>query len=346
VGIGFASFVVADGKVYTTGWEDEKDTLFCFDALTGKEVWKHSYAAELGDKFYEGGTSATPSLIGGKVYHLSRWGDAMCLDAATGKPVWEKQLQKETGLKLPDWGYAGSPILFGEVLVLNMGKGGVGVEPATGKVLWKSGDDFAAGYSTPFPSKMGGKTIAVLATGKSYAGINPENGKEVWSFEWKTAYDINAADPVAVGPNLFISSGYEKGAALLKFDGSKPGAVWNTKVMRNQFNSSILHKEHLYGIDGNNGKGASLKCIHALTGAAKWEDKSVGFGSVAMAGENLIILTEKGELRVAPASPEKIEPTGSVQILKGRCWTVPVLANGIVYARNAAGDVVAVDLRK
>ena len=75
IGIGFAAFTVADGRVFTSGHADGQDTVFCFDAVTGKEVWKHSYKAELGDKYYEGGTSAGPVIEGDKAWHLSRWGD-------------------------------------------------------------------------------------------------------------------------------------------------------------------------------------------------------------------------------------------------------------------------------
>ena len=43
VGTGFASFSVANARVYTTGFAREQDTVFCLDAVTGKEIWKHSY---------------------------------------------------------------------------------------------------------------------------------------------------------------------------------------------------------------------------------------------------------------------------------------------------------------
>src|SRR6187549_117915 len=43
IGIGFSSFSVSDGRVYTMGNANEQDTVFCFDAETGKEIWKHSY---------------------------------------------------------------------------------------------------------------------------------------------------------------------------------------------------------------------------------------------------------------------------------------------------------------
>ena len=86
VGLGFTSIVVSRGRVVTVGHtEADKDTVFCFDAVTGKEIWKHSYPAELGDKYFEGGTTGTATFDGDNVYWLSRWGDLFCFDAASGR---------------------------------------------------------------------------------------------------------------------------------------------------------------------------------------------------------------------------------------------------------------------
>src|SRR5881409_3719556 len=55
VGIGFSSVSVSDGRVFAMGNENDTDTVFCFDAKSGKEVWKYSYPSKLDPKFYEGG---------------------------------------------------------------------------------------------------------------------------------------------------------------------------------------------------------------------------------------------------------------------------------------------------
>jgi outer membrane protein assembly factor BamB len=65
-----------------------------------------------------------------------------------------------------------------------------------------------------------------------------------------------------------------------------------------------------------------------------------------VADGKLIVLGESGKLVIAKASPEKFEELASAQILKGKCWTVPVLANGRIYARNAKGDLVCLDVRR
>jgi outer membrane protein assembly factor BamB len=42
LGTGFATTAVADGRVYNMGNGDKKtETVYCLDAKTGQELWKH-----------------------------------------------------------------------------------------------------------------------------------------------------------------------------------------------------------------------------------------------------------------------------------------------------------------
>ncbi|HBJ87325.1 MAG TPA: alcohol dehydrogenase [Verrucomicrobiales bacterium] len=343
-GIGFSSFTVANGRVYTTGHSEEKDTVFCLDTDSGKLIWKHDYPADLGDKYYEGGTSATPTIEDGKAYHLSRWGDVFCFDAATGKIVWQKNIQQETEANIPDWGFSGSPLVSGKLLILNVGKAGTALDKATGKTVWTSDTD-NAGYSTPYPISLNGKSQVVIGSGRAYKGVDPTNGTVLWEHTWSTSYGVNAADPILSGTKLFISSGYNKGCALLDLASATPTEVWRSRVMRNQFNSSVLIDGHLYGSDGDESKSASLKCIDFATGTEKWNAADVGFCSLMAADGKLIVLTAKGELIIAKADAGKFEPISRTPILSGRCWSAPVLANGRIYARNAAGQMVCVSVK-
>lgn len=345
IGLGFSSFSVANGRVVTTGHADDQDTVFCFDATKGSLVWKHSYPADLGDKYFEGGTSGTPTIHDGKVYHLSRWGDVFCFDAADGKVVWSKNVQKETGFRIPDWGYAGAPLVHGDLLILNVGKAGVALNLSTGDLVWKSEDE-NAGYSTPYPIKVGTQELVVIGSGESYIAVEPATGKQAWEIEWRTRYGVNAADPILSGSELFVSSGYGRGCALFKLGAGDPEQVWLNKELRNQFNSSVLIDGALYGIDDDENKKASLKCLDWKTGELKWKEASIGFGALTAAAGKLILITAKGELVISKAAPGAYEELSRVQVLSGKCWTAPVLANGLIYCRNSEGSVVCLDLRK
>ncbi|MEN3941168.1 PQQ-binding-like beta-propeller repeat protein [Prosthecobacter sp. SYSU 5D2] len=344
IGLGFSSFVVSKGRVISTGHADDADTVFCLDAKTGKQVWKHVYPADLGDKYYEGGTSATPTFDGDKVYHLSRWGDLFCFEAATGKVVWEKNVQKETGANLPDWGFAGAPLVQGNLLILNVGKAGMAVEKASGKIVWKSEVD-SAGYSTPYPITRDGRQLAIIGSADAYVAVDVKTGSQLWSYKWNTRYGVNAADPILSGDSLFISSGYNKGCTLLKLGSGAPEKVWENKSLKNMFNSSVLIDGHLYGIDGDQNSRAGLKCVRFSDGKEMWSE-NMGFGSLMAADGRLIILSAKGELIVVKAGPEKFDEESRAQILNGKCWSAPVLANGLLYARNSEGRVVCLDLNK
>ena len=62
------------------------------------------------------------------------------------------------------------------------------------------------------------------------------------------------------------------------------------------------------------------------------------------AGNRLIILTAKGELILAPATPEGFQPISRAQVLSSEVRAFPALADGFLYARDK-DQLVCVDLR-
>ena len=145
---------------------------------------------------------------------------------------------------------------------------------------------------------------------------------------------------------MFLSTGYGKGGGMFKLGAGEPEALWKTKKLRTQLNAAVLFKGHLYGADGDTTEKAALRCLEFATGDEKWNQPGFGSGGVIIADGRLIALSGSGELMVAPATPESFKPTARAQLLGGKCWTAPVLANGFVYCRNGRGDVAALDLRK
>lgn len=345
VGLGFSSFVVAASRGFTLGHADAQDTVWCFDANTGKVLWKHSYPADLGDKFFEGGTTGTPTIVGDRLFTLSRWGDAFCFEAATGKIIWSMNIQKEADLPVPTWGFTGAPLAYENLLILNVGDAGMALEQTTGKIVWKSANK-SAGYSTPLPVQRDGKWLTIFANSSAYVAVNPSDGKEVWRVRWLTEYGVNASDPIVNGDLMFIATGYGKGAALFKLGTGEPEQVWKSKALRTQVNPAVLYDGNLYGPDGDTGEHAPLKCLEFTTGKELWAQAHFGVGAVSIADGKLIAMSGAGELIIAPATASGFKPTARAQLFGGNCWTVPVLANGRIYCRNGRGDVVVVDAQK
>lgn len=343
VGTGFSSMAVSEGRVYTMGNQNGKESVWCLDAETGKEIWRHTYDAPLDPNLYEGGPNATPAVDGKVVYTLSRKGHLFSFEAVTGKILWNKNVATELSAKLPEWGLSGSPLVEGDLVVLNAGTHGSAFDKKNGRLVWSTGKE-ATGFATPVPLDMGGQRCVAIFGAKALAALDVKTGRELWRFPWKTSYDINAADPIIAGDLIFVSSGYGTGGGLIRLTGGKPTAVWQNKNMHNQLNSSVLIKGHLYGISGQSGHGGDLRCVELATGTLKWKEPSAGLGSLMAADGKLIVLGEKGELIIAEADPTAFKPISRAQVLGGRCWTAPVLSNGRIFCRNAQGTLVCLDV--
>ncbi len=345
VGLGFSGFVVADGRVFTIGHNGtDTDTVWCLDAETGKVVWKHSYPQALGDKYFPGGSTGTPTVDGDVLYSLARGGELFCFEAATGKVKWQKKLIEDFGYDMPSWGFTGCPKVHGALLLLNAGDAGLALRKEDGSEVWKSKNGEAS-YSTPYLTQREGTELAIFSNKRGYVCVEARNGKEWWRVKWLTRYGVNAADPIVEGEQLFISSGYDKGASLLKWEGQgKPKSIWKNREMKNQMNGCVLIDGFLYGVSGNEGQdGTGLKCVALDSGESKWTDTSVGQGAVmATAGGALLVLSEGGELMIGQASAKGFKATVKKKVMEGKCWTAPVLANGKIYCRNGNGQVVCV----
>jgi outer membrane protein assembly factor BamB len=348
VGVGFSSVAVSNGRVFTMGNRDGEDTVYGLDAGTGATIWKHSYKCILDPRFYEGGTLSTPTVDGERVFTISKRGDIFCFEAATGKIVWQKNIVQGLGLALPAndqdnwWGFAGSPLVRGNLLLLNAASDGVALNKHDGKVVWSNGKGFC-GYSTPVAFKQNGKDLVALAAADSIVAVGEKDGKVLWRYPWKTAYNVNAPDPIISDGKIFISS-YRHGCALLQMKGDGVEKIYENKNINNHLNPCVLIEGFLYGIDGDAGYAGGVNCLEFATGALKWSEKVTGTGALMAADGKLIIQGAKGELIIAEASPEKFKPLVRAQVMGGKCWTAPVLANGRIYCRNSAGELICLDV--
>ena len=345
INTGFSGITVAEAKLYTMGNKDDQDIVYCIDKNTGDIIWKYEYDCRLAPKSYEGGPNVTPTVNDGRVYTLSREGHIFCFQSDRGMVLWKWNVAKEFRAKPPSGGFSGSPSVLGDAVIFNVGASGLALNRLTGKTLWSSGKG-PAGYATPLPYTIDDKTLIAILNGKELKAIDPQSGKVLWGHRWKTFLKINAATPIFFNNQMFISSGYNEGCTLLDVSGAQPTLLWKNKSMRNQFNSSVFWNGHIYGIDGNVGRRNKLKCISATHGDIKWAVKDFGFGSLILADEQLIILTHTGELVIVKANPEKYEEIHREKILDGKCWTVPTLSNGRLFARNAKGKLICLEFKK
>jgi outer membrane protein assembly factor BamB len=358
VGTGSSSFSVVKERVYTAGNSGQvkpttnrsraqgrgkpvdQESIFCLDALTGQELWSYTYKEPLVPYGYEGGPGATPTVHQGSVYMCSRKGKVVCVNAATGELKWRKDLATEFGLEEPTWGFSSSTVIKEDLVILNAGQWGMALDRHSGTKRWLNGTG-VPGYASAIPFLRNGENQALIFGAAGLAAVTVETGQLMWSFAWKTRNKINVADPIVQDNRIFISSYYGKGCTLLEVRDQQIHQLWRNKKMYNHFSSSVLINGFLYGFSGHR-----LKCMDFNTGKVQWAQRGLGEGNFCAANNTLIVLNEKGKLVMVQASPEKYSPIASAQIFRDKTWTVPVLSNGLLYARDTQGNVVCLDLRK
>jgi outer membrane protein assembly factor BamB len=351
LGTGFATMTVVKGRVYSMGNikinGKEHDVVWCLNAVTGDEIWKYAYEEPLAAKNFEGGPCATPTVKDGRVYTFSRTGKVFCLNAETGAVVWQEDMAKTYGVQPPTWGFSSSPVILDGILYLNAGSTGAALKAADKSLVWLNGKS-GAGYASIMPCTVNEKPYVLTFASNEIAWLDPKTGAVAFTEEWKTSYGVNAADPIPVADGrVFISSGYGYGCGLLAIENGQVKQVYKNKDMKNQCYGSVLLNGYVYGFDGQVGGGGALTCLKVNTGEMAWrqKNKDLGTGTVLLAGDRLIVLGEQGHLFVVKAAPDGYQEIASAKILNKKCWTVPALANGLLYARDAFGKLVCLDLR-
>jgi len=335
-GEGYSGIVVSRGRGFTSYGVGNNEVVVAFGASTGKELWR----AIIDDKFENdqgNGPRSTPTVDGEVLFALSAQSHLVALSVKDGKKIWEHDLRAEYGGRIPRWGVSTVPLVEGNMLLVDVGgKSGHSVmafNKTNGAVIWKSETD-VPGYSAPIAVTVNGMRKILAFTGTALVGLAANDGKSLWRYTWETEYDVNAATPVFIAPDkVFIASDYGKGSALLQMqtNNGKAGVreVWRGREMKNHFSSSVLYQNHLYGFDD-----AFLTCLDLATGTPKWQQRGFNKGSLLFADGHLVVLGERGNLALVEASPASYREKARVQILNGRCWTMPTLANGKLYLRN------------
>lgn len=354
-GVGMSGIAVADGKVLTLVQDERNQYVLALNAQTGKTIWKQSVAPAYDNNMGDG-PRATPTVTNGNVFVFTGEGVLAALKLASGEVLWKQNVFQELGGKSAEYGTASSPLAVEDSIVINAAtsRGAVAAfDQKTGKFQWAAGKG-AAGYSSPVLVNAGGREQIVAFTGATAIGVDPKSGKELWSFPWKTDYNCNTASPIAWQGKVFLSSGENHGCVLLdiKGDGDKMqvNEVWanygRDAAMRNEWQTSILLGDNLYGFDnvGAAGPITHFNCVNIATGKRVWQKPRFGKGNLIAADGKLFCSTIEGELVVLKASPQGYEELGRTKVT-GSTRQAPALANGLLYLRDSR-EIVCIDVRE
>jgi outer membrane protein assembly factor BamB len=347
LGEAFGSFAVSGDKAYVFAKEgDDSEACSALDARTGKTLWTTKIDKTIHDTSGGDGPRSTPAIDGDKVYVLGTYLKLFCLNAADGKVVWSHDLKAEFGGKEPGWGNATSPLVEGDLVIVGAGGRGqsiIGFKKDSGEVAWKGLDENIT-HATATPATIEGVKQDIFFMESGLVSIAPETGAVLWKqpFKYNTS---TAASPVVEKNIVYCSAGYGVGAGAYRI--AKAGDKFNsTQIWRleggdmNHWSTPVIHDGFVYGLFGFKEFGKMpLKCIELATGRERWSKPGFGQGGLVMVGNNLLVQGDAGQLLLVEATPTAYHPLGMAHPLGGKCWTMPVVADGKIFTRSTTQGV-------
>ncbi len=295
---------VDKGRVYGISHGGD---LTCASTADGKVEWRKNFGSDFGGKMMSSwGYSESPLVDGDRLICTPGGSRAMlvALDKTTGRPIWTTPFPGNVGNKGKD-GAGYSSIVIGEgagvkQYVQLVGRGVIGVDAKTGRMLWSYNQVANGTANVPTPIVSG--DFIFCSSGYNDGG--------------------SALLRLKKSPNgISVQTIY----------------TYTSQQLQNHHGGIIAHKNHLYLGHGHN-KGFPA-CVDLNTGRPTWGPlRGPGSGSAAVtyADGHLYFRYENGIMALVEANPKQYNLKGTFQIASknGKSWPHPVISNGKLYLRD------------
>lgn len=363
-----ATPVVAGGRVFVSSTEKGGDALFalCFDARSGKELWRRKLGVS--SRQVPRNNMGTPSPVtdGNRVYFMFGSGELAGLDHK-GKPLWSRNLDSEYGNISMKYGYSSSPLLYGDRLFIlvqrrnrsyrapdssNLDAFILAVDANTGKNIWKqprvtdAQDESLDSYSSPLLYNNNGRQ-EILVIGADYVtATNPATGQEFWRYGYareKSTRGRNISS-LGLGPELIYGVRPRGRSGLFALKRGGRGILGDDHVAW-EFNgpgpdvcTPLYYKGNLYVLDGKS--GGVLTCLDAETGRQKWQGKlgrrtPPWRASLTAGDDKLYCISEGAEAVVLAAGGDEFTILSRIHMGDKPVQASIAIADGRLFIRTA-----------
>jgi len=347
VGLGWSGFSVVGRAAINLEQRDTNECVVCYDVRTGMELWCHGEPTRFRHEYGDGPRS-TPTIHNGRVFSMGATGILTCIDLESGILVWKQSVFEDADKQNLLFGMCGSPVVFDNNVVVTpggaAGSSAICFDVDSGEEVWRSGDD-PASYSSPTVVELAGHRQLLSFNG---AGLRAYDlmGASLWLQPWVTQGEsrVNVAQPIVVDSNLsenqtelsariVISSGYDKGTALVKVTQQKgqwsAELVWNSNHLKSKLSNFVVRDDFVYGLDNG-----LLTCLNLANGQRMWKRGRYGHGKLLLVKDKLLIQAESGEVILVVADATSHQELTRFQPLDSKTWNYPALAGNVLVVRN------------
>lgn len=365
-----ATAVVSRGRVFVSSTAKGSPDLvaLCFDAATGRELWRR----KLGESSAKipRNTMATPSPVtdGQRVCFLYGSGQLAGLDF-DGNVLWQRNIETESGSISGQFGYGSSPLMHdGRLLVSVLRRDRawrepiskeplesflLAVNPATGENLWKHRrvtdalDESLDSYASPIAWDNAGRAEILLIGGDYVTAHEPQTGRELWRYGYAPEKDSRwrLIASVVTGAGLVFGTQPRGGNDLFAIKGGGSGTLgkeyvaWTVNGPTPDVPTPLFYRGDLYVLDGVERRSV-VTCFEPQTGRIKWQGKVGGNAawraSLTAADGKIYGINEDGQAIVLAAGGDELKVLSRPDMQDGPVQASIAIADSHLFIRTAS----------
>ena len=361
-GGGYASPVIADGRLLLFHLVDGEERIDCLDPVDGSPLWSTSYPVDYRDRYgYSDGPRGSPWISGDRAVALGVASMLTCVSMEDGRVLWQHDLREQYGTPQDFFGHGSSPLVAnGRVYVKVGGRevSAMALDLEDGRPLWQLRHEWGASYASPVLATIHGRELLLLFAGgesRPPTGgllvVDPADGTLVAEFPWRAGIyeSVNAANPVVLdGGRIFLTECYGPGGVMLELsEAFELRELWRAPQLDSHWTTPVMDEDgHLLVVAGRHQRNAWLRRVDPAKGEILWQDDLAWTDQVN--GRDYHLAFQRGSLVRVPQGWIGLGELGSLLFLRmdddgpvivarhqpflaPETWSPPAISQGLLY---------------
>jgi outer membrane protein assembly factor BamB len=323
---GASSPVVWEGRVFLTGADEKLREIYCFDAVTGKLLWRQTAQQPPAlpkvseDIVHAASTGATD---GKRFFAMFSTGDLVAVDLQ-GAIAWTRRFHTPKS----NYGYASSLIVYKHLFVQIDDSNGANLyalDPATGKTVWQKQRKVRESWASPIIAISGERALVLLAENPTAAAYDVHTGATLLSTKC-LAGDVTPSPAYACG-TLIVANDSAKLSAISLASGT---VAWSSEDDLPNVASPLATDHFVVTADA----AGVVNCYDIGTGRKLWthESDESFYPSPILAAGHIYALDNAGTMHVFQAAKTCIAVAKSK--LGEESMATPAFAGSSIFLRG------------